>query len=1491
MRAQLRSAEASLPAALTEAVPALEFSTAMLQGMLGRGAEAVLPADEGRPVPRAQVAAILLLWARRCLRRQLARQALTEQFRRVSKTARRLKQMMAGRQLTAASAKPDDGLLAFCAAGGVPDLPPMAAGTPNGGFARDARYKLTGRFRARPVLWTRGPRAPRLFDAAFVPRAWGGTVWAVPGVCGIPGDADYEIPRSTALTHTAIVKAVLQQNAKTAQGYRAKPGEEDDGTPPRFGPPRLPPPPSLVAAARTGARNSAEQRTGLHPRVYGPDGLRFAEELRDQLRGIVLAMRADGDDAEEEEEVELGKCDLFEGMRWSAAAALGEPMQLAWGFAVAERLHFLWGKMELGADGKATGSSSADSAGRHGLPDLPNAWCPARPRAPARRPGRAHAREFLGLMLQQKRIHMNEVRSGYASCSSASARDADADASKSARESLLYQHAMAVLASLRRGPESHARWVTLIQSQLADESEDAVDAPAIANRLRVAASKITALEELLIEGLAEYSDARGALRLHVFNAYQTVSLQDQVQSRLSATPLGELIGQRLEQLELPDFSPKQLGCEGVPPFTRASAPSKVQTALLPYVMPASEAAAPMSLDNALLNTWMGLLPALLRTAAPVRMKGVIPVGDVDAYDAALDAIIRTTLGLKPPAPHGEDAPPEAAESTPEVVVPPGAPGSASFKPSTQSMLCLCAVARYAWAAARKGPDSQKKKVENDRLEKAAGADGKFLTKRQLQQVDQTLQIIMDRVRAATPKGAKPTDKATVEALRGESTALEADTLAIGLPTPDDVDVVRDTVSSLLDLIGGAARAITQRRPPAEGPEFAAKNIARSVRIMRDSLAEALSMSADIHVASKLDAEGLLAVVAEAVGDVAVEQSDLIRAVFKCLYQKTLDSLLGSAKIPKGPARVFLQKLVVRKPNVPAPRLNVMEFVAGKSRAMAIALREAALDPALDGSEKVAAKVAASFAEDVKGGEMERAVTWSTKVAEALQASIEGEQTMLKLITEMTLDDVRAVQGELSSPPPGGKKYLLSELVSNGVGGVAKQSMLRKLELATVYDSDTPIELNLAYRLLPGRGDNSEPHKYGLPLRYAEGEEVRHGAAVNQSINALLDAGQRLRPDGSEFNVIRLHRIWCMQSSAADAAATLTLEKMMDEHVTLTLRSCFFNQTAEDEVVIRGKREVMRYLTNDGFSTLGTTGTPEAPKAKGEGCTFVQPCSVTGEGDTRVVFGAGGKDACGSAKDRFRLGEQIKWGPWGVALAIVRVADPLPTHYEMIYRHHAGNFAAVKKSLDKGVVYYCLVHQRAPAHPQVPPFDAKVYLGQAAVFERLDNEMSRMGGKVAVIAPALMGEKLRDLQKRRENAALGSDDDEDGADSDDEGGGAARANAIARRAYAECVNWESGAPGDAGPDVSVVSFAGRWLPPGEGPKRRGELVITVRETIGWKYQSKPPAKGDPKPSASRSVGLLVREFFVDTALYEDPPLAPGLAAAWNLHEQRMGTFRS
>ena len=40
-----------------------------------------------------------------------------------------------------------------------------------------------------------------------------------------------------------------------------------------------------------------------------------------QLRAIVLNMRADKDDGDDAPPYEIGSCDMFEGMRWSAASA------------------------------------------------------------------------------------------------------------------------------------------------------------------------------------------------------------------------------------------------------------------------------------------------------------------------------------------------------------------------------------------------------------------------------------------------------------------------------------------------------------------------------------------------------------------------------------------------------------------------------------------------------------------------------------------------------------------------------------------------------------------------------------------------------------------------------------------------------------------------------------------------------------------------------------------------------------------------------------------------------------------------------------------------------------------------------------------------------------------------------------------------------------------------------------------------------------------
>ena len=132
------------------------------------------------------------------------------------------------------------------------------------------------------------------------------------------------------------------------------------------------------------------------------------------------------------------------------------------------------------------------------------------------------------------------------------------------------------------------------------------------------------------------------------------------------------------------------------------------------------------------------------------------------------------------------------------------------------MLCFCALARYAWAAASKGSDSQGSKTENDRLKEAASADGQYLKAKQLQGIDTHLAVLIDRVRAATPKGAKPTDPALTAALRGEGAALEADTLTLGPPTPTDVGKIMEALGALLDLVQAAAQSCTTMRAAKGG---------------------------------------------------------------------------------------------------------------------------------------------------------------------------------------------------------------------------------------------------------------------------------------------------------------------------------------------------------------------------------------------------------------------------------------------------------------------------------------------------------------------------------------------------------------------------------------------------------------------------------------------------------------------------------------------------
>ena len=196
------------------------------------------------------------------------------------------------------------------------------------------------------------------------------------------------------------------------------------------------------------------------------------------------------------------------------------------------------------------------------------------------------------------------------------------------------------------------------------------------------------------------------------------------------------------------------------------------------------------------------------------------------------------------------------------------------------------------------------------------------------------------------------------------------------------------------------------------------------------------------------------------------------------------------------------------------------------------------------------------------------------------------------------------------------------------------------------------------------------------------------------------------------------------------------------HCLLSVRNGFFHAPT-DQLVLRGRKEVLHYLTTEGFGESRA-----APADSLSGLCFVQPCTMTAHGETRVLAGAGDRATCGSTKNRLRLGEQIAWSAWGRALSIVRVLQPLETHYEWAAFTQQGSFSAIKRLLAEDVVYYCITHNRAPAHAQVAPRSATMHMGAKEVFARLDLEMTRMKGKVSVVSPTLDAGRLDELQRER-----------------------------------------------------------------------------------------------------------------------------------------------
>ena len=1514
IRAALDAVLPTCSADLVQKCEGIKHTGKSLAELLGAGAEQILE-DDDDIMKTAELASALLLWARLRLCRQQTRKQLAERAMAVGAVARKLKQTMATAKPMAWNSTAPQAVVLY--------------------RYDDGRVSTRLYFRLRGIVWADGPLEERLFDKAFHNQL----------MQALPDGPRAEIG--------PLVADILKARRK-----RNPPGSPDAV------PIALPPAPPMLKALRGGTRNSTEGCTGVHARDFGVRALEFANNVRDKFRSVVLELGAGGGAIVEKP---IGACDVWEGVRWSKCAEVGAPLQQAWGLAIAERLFSYWKSIGLADDGTVTPYPSPQARARQGVPGLPGCWCPHRPRAPCRSPTRMTMRNFLGTLCETKRTLMGELLSGYQHVTGSPDRDR--------LPSLLEQHAFHVLNALRYEKRANVRWEQLLHWQLAPEPEpseaEAIKGqfPAIASELRGAQAKLEALEKLLIEGLAEYADARGALRMHCFNREAEIPLSTQLAIRLAGTPLGEQLNQRFEQLEAPEVAPKYLGAghifaegaEGAEELAAAEAlyrhwlshpcgdagdagdAAVEEAAPEEYLIPASDASDELAVDNVELASFIGCLPAMVRNATGVSGGGV--VGDQAAYDLFVSEKLKRLM---------ED-------------------------PTTLRMLTIGSAARYTWAAWRKAgsPSGSKGKEPVLGVSPPPSHTPKpkppQLSFDKLCELAKLLGPIEGRVRGAIPKGATPLEG--LVAVKEEIAALEADATVLKNPNDIDIDQIRDCLNALLDLVGAAAHEMRTKKVgvwadqqvssssdaslaieapsddvgaavvgalPEPPPDSAAVDAAalvpaidaaaadplfsprmagmtaeqlahekmaksrnsRSIKKLRDYISEALSQAYDIFTASKLDAASILSVAAEAVGDVSVEQADLIRSIYKVMYKSnecgcTFDMVLLQQKVPNAAPRRFLTKLVKRKPCI-----------------------------------KVSADEARAWCGDLDGeGEAAAAKAWAKAVQKAIDASNAAQATLLHWITYLTVEDLQAIQGELSTPPPGGSAILLNDMVASGIGGVAKTSLLLKLDTALVPDMDEPMRLPKTYRLLAGReaqGGASEA-AYGLPLRYAEGEEDKKTDTPNalqeivmtsarawddaESVPprsdfrswdytttmrtqsgmpavaaaglGLLDAGQRLRPDGSQMNVLRLHRIWTMQNSAADKAARLTMERMLDEFVTLTVRSAFFETVAGmvDQFELKGRSDVFQQLIGvKGFGELKAKG-PNGTKAV-EGLQYVQPAMLTDDGQTRVVFGAGTRETCGSLSEHFRMGEQITWSPWGTILSILRVEKPLDTHFEFLSFFNVNNYAAVKKMLASSVVYYELFNQSAPEGKQSKRFHARKYVGSASVFGRLEAEMGRQSGNISIVSAPLSGEALSDLRARRTRMTRMSDPSVGYEELpqlllNGEKGVPGEQIDLAREAHELCLSFGNGPEGGAAPEgapkLSTVHYGGRWLPLGEGSSRKGELVLCVRETVGWKYNS----------TASRSIGFLCREFFCDRSMKEPQPRAPGFMAAWKLHIERGG----
>ena len=119
----------------------------------------------------------------------------------------------------------------------------------------------------------------------------------------------------------------------------------------------------------------------------------------------------------------------------------------------AERLFKMWKRLNLSKDGIPYKYPSEEALKRTGVEGLPGVWCPPKPRSAARAPGRPDLRGWLGLLMEQKRIHCDELVRGYQHWATVGGVERPAPDALPPTDDvdppLLKQHAVLVLKNLR----------------------------------------------------------------------------------------------------------------------------------------------------------------------------------------------------------------------------------------------------------------------------------------------------------------------------------------------------------------------------------------------------------------------------------------------------------------------------------------------------------------------------------------------------------------------------------------------------------------------------------------------------------------------------------------------------------------------------------------------------------------------------------------------------------------------------------------------------------------------------------------------------------------------------------------------------------------------------------------------------------------------------------------------------------------------------------